>query len=106
MSERKPTFTHGQLYGWRWQKRARLQLMQEPLCRMCAREGRIEAATCADHIEPHRNDINKFYGPIQSLCGSCHSKIKQQQEINGYSRAIGVDGWPIDEAHPVYRAGK
>jgi hypothetical protein len=83
VEEIKPTFTHGKLYSYRWQKRRRLHLMQEPLCRRCSQEGRVTAAEVVDHIEPHRYDINKFIlGKLQSLCASCHSKIKQQEEVN------------------------
>jgi 5-methylcytosine-specific restriction endonuclease McrA len=107
MDEIKPTFTHGQLYGSKWQRRRRLQLRLEPLCRMCAQQGRVTAAEVADHIEPHRYDINKFIlGKLQSLCQGCHSKIKQQREVNGFSCEIGADGFPTDAAHPVYRTNK
>jgi hypothetical protein len=35
----------GHLYGKRWRKRARYQLQVEPLCRRCASEGRLTAAS-------------------------------------------------------------
>jgi hypothetical protein len=89
---------------WRWRKRARLQLAEHPLCAICLQSGKVEAAKVCDHIEPHRGDVNKFWtGPLQSLCWSCHSMIKQQQEVNGFSTAIGPDGWPIDQNHPAYK---
>jgi 5-methylcytosine-specific restriction enzyme A len=109
MSAVKPMFTHGQLYSYKWQKRARLQLMQEPCCRLCAQEGRVTAAEVVDHIEPHKGDINKFYGPLQSLCKWHHDSVKQQMERqierNGFSfsKQIGEDGFPVDKAHPFYR---
>ena len=56
-----------------WHRRARRQLQCEPLCAMCLSEGRIVAASVADHIEPHHNDPIKFWtGRLQSLCAHCH----------------------------------
>ena len=65
----------GRLHGTEyWRRRAKLQLKLEPLCRMCLAAGKIVPATCADHIEPHYGDANKFIlGPLQSLCTACHS---------------------------------
>jgi hypothetical protein len=93
----------GHLYGKRWRKRARYQLQIEPLCRMCASEGRITAASVADHVIPHRGDINSFWlGELQSLCAHCHSSTKAEIERRGYSTAIGLDGMPLDKNHPCY----
>jgi len=50
----------------RWRRMAKHQLRVEPLCRMCLAEGKVAAATTADHIEPHGGDINKFWlGKLQ-----------------------------------------
>jgi hypothetical protein len=66
--------------------------------------GRSTPADTVDHRVPHRGDLNLFVtGELASLCRSCHSSIKQQQEIHGFSRQIGPDGWPTDANHPVYR---
>jgi HNH endonuclease len=52
-----------------WRKRAKHQLRSQPLCEMCLKDGRINAATIADHIEPHKGDEQKFFfGELQSLC--------------------------------------
>ncbi|HEV7344279.1 MAG TPA: HNH endonuclease [Devosia sp.] len=71
-----------------WQRRRRQQLLDEPLCAYCLREGRITAATVADHVEPHRGDEDLFWnGELQSLCDQapwrCHSRVKQQEESHG-----------------------
>jgi hypothetical protein len=69
--------------------------------------GKIVPAQIADHVTPHRGDAQLFwYGTLTSLCASCHSGTKQEQEKKGYSTDVGVDGWPVDEQHPVYRAGR
>src|SRR5581483_10226893 len=82
-----------------WLKLRAQRLAQEPLCRMCLKEGRYTPATTVDHIEPHRGSWALFatYHNTQSLCPSHHSSAKQQIEKHGYSNSIGQDGWPIDE---------
>lgn len=72
----------------RWRKKREAQLLKEPLCRYCQELGRITAATIADHIEPHRGDRTAFWqGKLQSLCGPCHSSVKQREE-NGFESRI------------------
>ncbi len=71
----------------RWQRIAKHQLKNEPLCANCLKHGRITAATVCDHVEPHRGDPDKFWnGPFQSLCDAapwrCHSRVKQIEERN------------------------
>lgn len=88
----------------RWRSRRMHQLADEPLCRTCAAHGRVTSATVADHIEPHRGDLTKFFeGELQSLCDQepwrCHSKVKQRAERLGFSPAVGLDGFPIDPKH-------
>jgi hypothetical protein len=64
----------------------------------------VTAATVADHITPHKGDYNLFWhGELQSLCPHHHNSIKQQLETGepGYSRAVGLDGWPTDPNHPA-----
>lgn len=85
----------------RWRRRRAHQLLVEPLCRMCAEQGRATVATVADHVEPHKGDYELFWrGKLQSLCAQCHSRSKQLQETRGYTAAAGVDGQPIDAGHP------
>jgi 5-methylcytosine-specific restriction protein A len=89
----------------RWQKRAKHQLKTEPVCVLCWKEqGRVMPATVADHIDPHRGDLTKFwFGQLQSLCAYHHNSVKAQRETRGYSTEIGDDGWPIDPFHPINR---
>lgn len=64
-----------------WRKRRSAHLMEHPLCVECAAAGIDEAATVADHITPHRGDWELFIaGPLQGLCASCHSAVKQRAE--------------------------
>jgi 5-methylcytosine-specific restriction enzyme A len=93
----------------RWRKRAKHQLRVEPLCQICLQQGHVSPATVADHIEPHNGDWNSFLlGALQSLCRDCHARkwaadAKGGKPEIGYSRDIGVDGWPIDPRHPANR---
>ena len=65
------------------------------------------AATVVDHIIPHKGDSDLFWDESnwQSLCKRCHDSFKQKEEKQGYSNAIGHDGWPLDDKHPVNSAG-
>jgi 5-methylcytosine-specific restriction protein A len=87
-----------------WQSRRRQQLQRHPLCVMCLALGRVEVATVVDHVVPHRGDRKLFYfGDLQSLCKRHHDSTKQQIELSGFARDIGVDGLPLDPNHPFNR---
>lgn len=88
-----------------WRRMRRHQLARQPLCAMCESMGRLSPATVADHVTPHRGDKALFFdaGNLQSLCAHCHNSGKQKDERHGFSCQIGVDGWPIDDGHPVNR---
>jgi 5-methylcytosine-specific restriction protein A len=92
----------------RWARRRCAQLRQEPLCAFCMAKGKLRPAAIVDHVEPHRGDEQLFwYGAVQSLCKHCHDSTKKEREgKRGYSTDVGVDGWPIDERHPVYGGKK
>jgi HNH endonuclease. len=79
-----------------WRKKRERQLAKEPLCRYCAKLGRITVADVADHIEPHKGDRMKFWrGALQSLCHTCHSSVKQREDLGLAPKGCGVDGWPL-----------
>ena len=62
--------------------------------------------TVADHLERHAGDYQAFwFGPLQSLCASCHSSRKQQAERVGYHYGCDVRGHPLDPNHPWNRGG-
>ena len=71
-----------------------------PLYQRCSRQGKVVPATVVHHVEPHRGDMQKFFGgPFESLCAQCHNSAAQSEERLGYS--IGADGWPVDPRHPA-----
>lgn len=97
---------HNKLYdSVRWRKIRAMVLQEEPLCRLCARQGRDTKANTVDHIKPHNDDLVLFLSRdnLQALCASCHSGVKRMQENHGYSQATGIDGHPLDANHPWNR---
>ncbi len=89
---------HTHMYQFKAWRALRLeQLQKEPLCRFCKERGIVTAATVADHIEPHRGDLEKFWDAsnLQSLCSTCHSVDKQIIENGGTpKRKIDENGFP------------
>lgn len=65
------------MYGTNvWRRMRSAQLLREPFCRECARQGIRTRATDVDHIRDHKGDWAVFTDPgnLQSLCHSCHSR--------------------------------
>lgn len=64
-------------YGADWQ-RLRLQVLaEEPLCRFCAEQGKVTAATEVDHIVPIRlrPDLRLERSNLRSLCKPHHDAL-------------------------------
>jgi hypothetical protein len=102
---------HKHLYNRaRWVRMRTAQLMREPLCRMHRELGQLVSATVADHVKPHRGDEELFFDPdnLQSLCKRCHDAHKQAQEhqADGLLRGAGLNGRPLDLAHPWHRPAR
>lgn len=72
-------------YSYRWQKASKAFLREHPLCVECERNGIAKAATCVDHIIPHRGDRRLFWDVSnwQPLCQECHSR-KTAREDGGF----------------------
>ncbi|MGP9834221.1 HNH endonuclease [Marinobacter sp. NSM] len=85
-----------------WKALRRDQLTKEPLCRYCQQQGKVEAATVADHIVPHKGDEALFFDAdnLQSLCATHHDASKQKAEKRGVAE-VGSDttGAPLDPSH-------
>jgi 5-methylcytosine-specific restriction enzyme A len=96
--------THQRWYdSARWRRKSKAWLKLEPLCAMCKAKGMVTAATVADHVVAHRGNERLFWdGELQALCRRCHSGTKQQLETKGFSKEIGVDGFPVDRNHPFW----
>ena len=68
-------------HGWYnlpiWTERLRPdQLLREPFCRECAKQGLRTPAQVVDHIQPHRGDWQLFTSTanLQSLCKHHHDQ--------------------------------
>jgi 5-methylcytosine-specific restriction endonuclease McrA len=91
-------------YDTAWDKARLGYLRLHPWCAMCARHGQQVRATVVDHIRPHRGDQRLFWDKTnwQGLCDPHHDSAKQRQE-RGSAQPIGLDGRPLDPAHPWNR---
>lgn len=68
---------HKRLYDRQaWRKGSKAYLIDHPLCVECEKQGKATAATCVDHIVPHRGNEVLFASVSnwQGLCDSCHGK--------------------------------
>ncbi|MBX4906153.1 HNH endonuclease [Rhizobium bangladeshense] len=95
------TDDHRPWRGWyklaRWERRRQQLFAAHPLCVKCLEVEEIVVADTADHITPHRGDPYLFWhGALQPLCSSCHSRLKQREELGQTTKTFGEDGWPVD----------
>ncbi|WCB45049.1 HNH endonuclease [Nitratidesulfovibrio vulgaris] len=67
-------------YGSAWRALRAQVLREEPLCRACAAQGRITAATDVDHIVSRAQGGTDDRANLQPLCHACHSRKTAQQD--------------------------
>ena len=62
-------------YDHRWRRDSKTFLAKHPWCRECDSKGKLKAAACVDHIEPHRGNQELFWDVRnwQPLCLDCHN---------------------------------
>ncbi|CNI97684.1 Uncharacterised protein [Yersinia pseudotuberculosis] len=100
------------VYGSRWAKARAAFLRDNPLCVMCKQQGRIEAATVVDHIEPHKLKEALMSGNTvqiakaqklfwdrknwQAICTPHHDSTKQRMEKSGVVIGCDDSGIPTD----------
>ena len=88
------------LYGVAWRKASKAWLQHHPLCsgarnaqgvQLTEHGDLVVAATCVDHIKPHRGDTALFWDSDnwQGLCSGCHG-IKTSTEDGGFGRGAAV----------------
>jgi 5-methylcytosine-specific restriction protein A len=96
---------HDKLYQTqRWRKRSLAHRRAHPFCVMCEAEGKVSLATQVHHVvEHHGDEVAFFLGEVIGLCLDHHNLEHKRNPSRGYSPEIGVDGWPIDPGHIVYR---
>jgi 5-methylcytosine-specific restriction endonuclease McrA len=95
------------LYDLReWKRLRHKQLFKEPLCRFCSTDDHPVAADVADHIKPHKGQLDLFLDGenLQSLCKHCHDSAKARIESKGYHNKVDpLTGKPTDPNHPSRR---
>lgn len=81
-----------------WLRMRDAQLAAEPLCRFCLMVEDVTEATVCDHIIPHKGSIELFHDQnnLQSLCASCHDRLKARIESGKKAVIVGVDGYPVE----------
>ena len=94
--DHRPRKTRGESEKWHylyvdkrygWQQRRTDQLLAEPFCRECARQGIRTYATDADHVVPHRGNVELFlHGELQSLCHAHHSAKTMAENAASFGR--------------------
>ncbi|MBC2887273.1 HNH endonuclease [Ochrobactrum sp. CM-21-5] len=87
--------------GWyklaRWERRRQELFAKQPLCVKCLEREEVTVADTADHVVPHRGDPDLFWhGELQPLCASCHSRLKQREELGQTVVTFDVSGWPVN----------
>jgi 5-methylcytosine-specific restriction protein A len=84
-------------------ERIRAELMREViLCEECKRQGKLpRVGTHADHIIPLAKGGTGDRSNYQLLCAPCHAAKSIHDSGKNprlrKRRAIGLDGWPIEE---------
>ena len=81
-------------YGYRWRKRRKSYLQENPLCVACLAKNTPVEATDIDHIKAHRGDLSAeaFWDEKnwQPLCHRCHARKTQNESHQG--RRVVVTG--------------
>jgi 5-methylcytosine-specific restriction protein A len=67
-------------YGGTWQKLRLMHLARYPLCETCGEDNITEGATEVHHVIPLGDGGSNATDNLQSLCKSCHSRIKGQEK--------------------------
>lgn len=70
-------------YGGRWRRIRRVVLAEEPLCRPCGEQGRIQPAEHVDHDDGNVENMDR--ANLVPMCHSCHSR-KTVRRDGGFGR--------------------
>ena len=97
-----------------WAALRRAKLQETPLCEACTRMGQIVAASHVDHRVAIAAGGPAFptLDGLASLCPSCHATKTNAEDRPdrragaGVYRGCGVDGLPLDPAHPFVAGGR
>jgi 5-methylcytosine-specific restriction enzyme A len=87
-----------------WRRLRKRVLQQQPFCQKCFERGDLTPAQALHHVISVEKDPTRAFDVtnLMPLCTSCHS-CTEQELTRGYSLEFGVDGFPVDKRHPVWR---
>lgn len=87
---------HARGYGAAW-TRLRAQILERDcyLCQVCAKAGKVRAASAVDHIKPKADGGTDDPRNLQSICDPCHDAKTIIDRGHEQRAEIGADGWPI-----------
>lgn len=86
--------------GRKGQEIRKAHLDNEPLCRECAKAGKVKIATIVDHIIPLAEGGTEDPSNKQSLCDDCHDAKSKREAANG-KRGKAHPEWLPKSAIPV-----
>ena len=78
-------------YNNRWRKARKHFLSKHPLCVVCAKEGRVVAATVVDHVTSAKDSPELFWDESnwQPLC-KYHHDTKTAKEDGAFGKSLGT----------------
>ena len=90
-----------------WQRLRRLKLNMTPYCEVCWRVQKMEPAVVVDHLVAISSGGPAYpgYDGLMSLCTRHHNEKTRQEQLKQphVVKGCGLDGQPIDRAHPFYQ---
>lgn len=74
--------------SWTWQQLRHRKFVNNPICEMCAKEGRVTPTEEVHHIKPVESgrddaEMRKLaydYDNLQSLCKACHARVHAKEK--------------------------
>jgi len=85
-------------YNSLWQRLVKYVLIEEPLCRICEREGRKTQSAMVDHIVPLARGGKSMRENLQGVCTSCNTR---KGNLMPGERGWRESFWPAPAAGPV-----
>lgn len=74
--------------SWKWQQLRHRKFVNNPICEMCAKEGRVTATEEIHHVKPVESGRDETemrrlaydYNNLQSLCKACHARVHAREQ--------------------------
>lgn len=80
-----------------WRKFRNMYIRKHPLCEMCRRDGRLEAACLVDHIKEIKDGGARLSEDnVQSLCSRCHARKTAMAKADRVAGVQDAPSAPVD----------